>query len=200
MKRAQSVGELFVAVRSELQLVGIAEPRAEIPAGEPESVAEEVRDDALEEFDKRILHPDLIALCRKDFEWQDYAGASRKATQYLNQEVHTRCLDELIKRNAAKVKGTTKKPAVVKDGVSLMQQVFAVEDPVLRIPPAITTASEQSEQIGYGFLMQGVIGAFRNPRSHDVFFEDDPLVALLIVELVQHLLEVAGNAALIESK
>jgi uncharacterized protein (TIGR02391 family) len=201
-----SPGEQFAALRTALQRVSLelaSAPLTDVPVdleAEPTPAIDEsevLR--ALRSFDDRIVHPDLITLCRLDFIHERYADATRKATQYLSQDVLDRCKSELLEREAARAAAASKKPSVLKDGVPLMQQVFALDDPVLRIPPQMQTAADQSEQLGYGNLMQGVIGAFRNPRSHDVFFEDDPLHAILIIELAQHLVEVSRGATLIEA-
>ncbi len=152
---------------------------------------------AVRSFDERVLHPDLIALCRADFVHCNYADAARRATQYLSQDVLGKCREELQCRETARAKKAGKEPGVLKDGAALMQVVFSVDNPVLQVPPEMVTQSDKSEQIGYSNLMQGVIAAFRNPRSHDVFYEDDPLQALLIIELSQHLVEIAADAQLI---
>lgn len=164
------------------------------------SVEEDTVHRALRSFDDRIVDQNLISLCRKDFTHENYADASRRATQYLSQRVYDQSKDELSARESAKAKKKGGKPAVLKDGTALMQQVFALDNPVLMIPEALKTQNEQSQQLGYSSLMQGVIGAFRNPRSHDVFYQDDPLQAILIIELVQHLLEVLSSSHLISSE
>lgn len=205
MTRQQSPGSQFVSFRESLAEAGLlAEQESVVTVDAVDEPIPPIDDSAvvrvLRSFDDRVLHPDLITLCRTDFVNEHYADAARKATQYLSQDVLDRCRAELLKREAARAAANNRKPGVLKDGVPLMQQVFALDDPILRIPPQMETAADQSEQLGYGHLMQGVIGAFRNPRSHDVFFEDDPLLAILIIELVQHLLEVNEGAQLIESQ
>ena len=167
----------------------------QIPSIEEDSVHR-----ALRSFDDRIVDQNLIGLCRKDFTHENYADASRRATQYLSQRVYEQCKDELSARESEKAKQKGSKPGVLKDGTALMQQVFALDNPVLMVPETLKTQNDQSQQLGYGNLMQGVIGAFRNPRSHDVFYQDDPLQAILIIELVQHLLEVLSSSHLISLK
>ena len=203
-----SIGDLFAGVRDRLTPVldrstsadGNDPPTSSEPSDgpHPDQGDGDVAGRALRSFDERILHPDLVALCRLDFHAENYADASRRATQYLSQEVLDRCRDELQRREHARASAANREPSLLKDGSALMEQVFSVGDPVLLVPPSMETESDRSEQLGYGSLMKGAIAAFRNPRSHDVFFEDDPLHALLIIELVQHLLEVVANSNLVE--
>jgi uncharacterized protein (TIGR02391 family) len=201
MDSSRIVGELFASFRDGLAAdvrLGDQPDLSEVASEPIPAIEESPPLRALRSFDDRIVHPDLIALCRIDFVHQRYANASRQATQYLSQDVLDRCRAELRNREESRARAAGRLPDVLRDGSALMQQVFAVENPVLQVPPQMVLQSDRSEQIGYGQLMQGVIGAFRNPRSHDVFYEDDPFLALLIIELIQHLLEVASASTLIQ--
>jgi uncharacterized protein (TIGR02391 family) len=193
-----TAGEQFTRLRDALMQDAIlVQPAAKVELDQQTpSIDEDPVSRALRSFDDRIVEIELIELCRDDFAREAYADASRKATQFLSQKVLEKCEDELVRREDARAAKAGRKPGVLKDGTALMQQVFALEDPVLLIPKRLRSQADQSEQLGYGNLMQGVIGAFRNPRSHDVYYEDDPLQAVLIIELVQHLYEIARNAQL----
>jgi uncharacterized protein (TIGR02391 family) len=196
-----SPGQQFVRLRERLAQDALLSPPAPpvtLDVQTP-SIEEDIVHRGLRSFDDRIVTLELIELCRDDFVREAYADASRRATQFLSQKVLERCHAELDKRELAKATKAGRKAGVLKDGTALMQQVFGLDDPVLLIPKSLRTQADQSEQFGYSNLMQGVIGAFRNPRSHDVYFQDDPLQAVLIVELVQHLYEVMNNAKLLES-
>jgi len=74
-----------------------------------------------------------------------------------------------------------------------MTTVFSEKAPVLRLN-AGKTKSEKSEQLGYMYLLAGVVAAFRNPRAHAADLKDSPETALLVLELVDHLLGVVRKA------
>ena len=64
-----------------------------------------------------------------------------------------------------------------KSGFNLMMDVFAGDNPIIRLTPMIDT-SQQDEQKGFQFLFAGATQAIRNPRGHEYTITDDPDLCL----------------------
>jgi uncharacterized protein (TIGR02391 family) len=80
-------------------------------------------------------------------------------------------------------------------GVPLMQKVFSPTNPILRFNE-LTTETEKSEQQGMMFLYAGAMGAFRNPRAHELI-EDHPQTAHEMISLVNFLAKALGKTTLV---
>jgi len=66
------------------------------------------------------------------------------------------------------------------DGVSLVGQAFGGKNPKLKINK-LQTESEQNVQSGIEHILRGVYQAFRNPRSHEKFTDNQDDAASIIV-------------------
>ncbi|WP_420394669.1 TIGR02391 family protein [Acuticoccus sp.] len=73
-------------------------------------------------------------------------------------------------------------------GVPLMEHVFNVKAPCL-VLRQIENRSGKDHQSGYQRIYGGVLLGVRNPCAHEFDWVDDPLEALDLIILAQHLLE-----------
>lgn len=71
-------------------------------------------------------------------------------------------------------------------GSSLMKTTFSPNKPKLKLNP-MSTDSEVDEQLGYMEIFAGSMTGIRNPRAHQNELEDDPVVALEMLVLANHL-------------
>lgn len=58
-----------------------------------------------------------------------------------------------------------------RDGVSLMEFVFSVKNPVLKFNP-LSTDSDREEQKGFMMMFCGAVSGLRNPRAHTIITDD----------------------------
>lgn len=80
------------------------------------------------------------------------------------------------------------------DGVNLMKNAFSLNNPVLRLNE-LATQSEKDQQRGYMEMFAAVITGIRNPRAHEHAYLDDPVTALELLGLANHLVRMARFAA-----
>jgi uncharacterized protein (TIGR02391 family) len=131
------------------------------------------RDELLNEYDRRILDSDLRTATRSRFVSQHYADAVEAGVKALNECVRDRT-------------GRTE------DGDDLMRIVFHPNGMLLRINKG-KSKSDESAQRGHMLLCQGIVAAWRNPRAH-ALTDDDPLRAVMMLELIGDLLQVTKAA------
>ncbi len=78
-------------------------------------------------------------------------------------------------------------------GVSLMREAFKPES-----GPLADHATEKGEQAARSALFAGAIGSYKNPQSHRDVNLDDPVEALEIIMLANHLLRIVdGRSAVV---
>ena len=80
------------------------------------------------------------------------------------------------------------------DGVNLMKNAFSLNNPVLKLND-LKTRSEKDQQLGYMEMFAAVITGVRNPRAHEHAYLDDPIIALELLGLANHLVRTARSAA-----
>lgn len=80
------------------------------------------------------------------------------------------------------------------DGAGLMKKAFSRDHPVLRLN-ALGSRSEKAQQQGYMEIFSGVMTGVRNPRAHEHAYPDDPVTALELLTLANHLIRTARVAA-----
>jgi len=170
----QENGHRFAAVKLAREISGdlaeFAAPNQEKPAATPRlSPADEL----LDEYDRRILDPDMRAATRSRFVSQHYADAVEAGVKALNECVRNRA-------------GRSE------DGDDLMRIVFHPNGMLLRINRG-KSKSDESAQRGHMLLCQGVVAAWRNPRAH-ALTDDEPLRAVMMLELIGDLLQVTRAA------
>ncbi len=131
-------------------------------------------DEWLVEYDRRITDEELRDATRKLFVDEHYPHAVQDAVKALNECIRVKT-------------GSTD------DGDSLMTATFSVNNPKLRIPKKLNSKNAESEQKGQMYLCQGVVAAWRNPRAHKLM-DDDPDKTIMMLEVVQHLMQVSRAA------
>ena len=89
-----------------------------------------------------------------------------------------KCLNNAVKDKSGRNEG---------DGASLMQSVFSVNTPILLLNE-FQSQSERDEQLGYMQIFAGSMTGIRNPRAHDHELVDEPVVALELLVLANHLM------------
>jgi uncharacterized protein (TIGR02391 family) len=171
-RAASWLGNTARRISSELAEFARPTPRHPEPPPEPEPLPP--ADTLLEEYDRRVLDGDLRQATRSRFVSKHYADAVEAGVKALNEVVRTRS-------------GRSE------DGDGLMTLVFSEKRPILRIPDALKTDSQKSEQRGHMMLCQGVVAAWRNPRAHSLI-DDSPARALLMLEVLDNLITVTRAA------
>lgn len=95
----------------------------------------------------RGVHEDVLRFCRSELLVDNYFHATLEAVKSIADKLRSRTgLDD--------------------DGATLVDRVFGGDQPMLVINQ-FTTKSERDEQKGFGNLLKGVIGMFRNPTAHE---------------------------------
>jgi uncharacterized protein (TIGR02391 family) len=80
-----------------------------------------------------------------------------------------------------------------KDGVQLMESVFSVKNPILKINQLVDQ-SDLDEQKGFMYLFSGAVSGLRNPRAHKII-KDDPEMALEFIAFISLLAKFADKAS-----
>ncbi len=83
-------------------------------------------------------------------------------------------------------------------GSKLMQRVFSVQMPILKLNEGISN-SEQNEQSGYMQILAGCMTGIRNPRAHESEWEDTEQHALQLLALANHLIERVQLSVVVEA-
>jgi uncharacterized protein (TIGR02391 family) len=81
---------------------------------------------------------------------------------------------------------------VEQDGVSLMQHVFSVKNPVLKFND-LADESDRNEQQGFMQLFTGAVTGLRNPRAHKII-QDDPEEAIEFIAFISLLAKLVDKA------
>lgn len=138
-------------------------------------------DEWLTEYDRRITDEELRDATRKLFVDEHYANAVQDGVKTLNECVRA-------------------KSGSLLDGDKLMSDVFRPDGPPkIRIPAKLNSDNAKSEQRGHMMLCNGVVAAWRNPRAHKLM-DDDPDKTIMMLEVVQHLMQVTRAATRTKAK
>lgn len=154
------------AIAADVQAIGLAGPLPSLPAGGLE----------LPTFDQIVDDDELRSTSRDLFLDGYYALAVEEAYKCLNNIVK-----ELTGLHDL-------------DGVDLMKNAFSLKKPVLKLND-LSTRSEKDQQRGYMEMFAAVITGIRNPRAHEHAYLDDPVTALELLGLANHLVRTARSAA-----
>jgi uncharacterized protein (TIGR02391 family) len=130
--------------------------------------------DATALFDAIVTEPELREEVRQLFLDGHYPQAVEEGFKFLNN---------LVKRRT----GSTA------DGAALMNTAFSPKSPLLKLSP-LTTASQESQQLGYMQILAGSMTGIRNPRAHEHKHLDNPRSALELLALCNHLVRVVRTA------
>ena len=128
------------------------------------------------ELAHRSVHIDVLRFCKAE----------------LLQDNYFHCVLEATKSVAQKIRDKT---GIEGDGSSLVDLVFSIKTPLLALN-TLRTESEQSEQKGFGNLLKGVFGTFRNvlahaPKINWAVNKTDALDALTILSYIHRRLDEA---------
>ncbi|WP_246675497.1 TIGR02391 family protein [Mesorhizobium sp. B2-6-4] len=167
VNRALAFTGLSVAASGELSKAEKVET-----LGQAERRARELREDLA----SRGVHPDVMKFCRQE----------------LLQDNYFHAVLEAVKSIAAKVRSRT---GLDDDGAVLVDRAFSGTPPMLAIN-ALATKSEQDEQKGFGNLLKGTFGMFRNPTAHEArinwtMSKEDAEDLLSLVSLIHRRLDAA---------
>jgi uncharacterized protein (TIGR02391 family) len=125
-------------------------------------------------LEQRQVHSDVLAFCREELLKDNYFHAVFEATKSVADKI----------RN---------KSGLLSDGAELVDDVFALKNPVLAIN-TLRSETEQSEHKGFANLLKGVFGTFRNvtahaPKIHWTIEEQDALDLLTMVSFLHRRLD-----------
>ena len=154
------------AIASDVRAIGLAGPLPSSPADELEPPT----------FDQIVDDDELRSTSRDLFLDGYYALAVEEAYKCLNNIVK-----ELTSLHDL-------------DGVDLMKNAFSLKKPVLKLND-LSTRSEKDQQRGYMEMFSAAITGIRNPRAHEHAYLDDPVIALELLGLANHLVRMARLAA-----
>jgi uncharacterized protein (TIGR02391 family) len=97
-------------------------------------------------FQGRRIHPEVLKYCRTELMQDNYFHAVLEAAKGLAQRIRDMS-------------------GVQEDGAALVDQVFAVDHPLLAFN-TLQTVTERSEHKGFAALLKGCFAAVRNPLAH----------------------------------
>ena len=122
------------------------------------------------------VHPRIVDVSKRTFDVEAYAESVEAAFKELNTQVKKR------------VRGRLKKEL---DGVQLMQTVFSVENPLLKVEHDIESKSGRDTQLGYMQMLAGAISAIRNPKAHEnmVISREDAVRKLMFASMLMYKIE-----------
>ncbi len=82
---------------------------------------------------------------------------------------------------------------IATDGADLMRNTFSLKKPLLRLN-RLKTQSQRDQQLGYMDIFAGCMTGIRNPRAHEHRYLDDPLTALELLAMANHLVRMVNSA------
>jgi uncharacterized protein (TIGR02391 family) len=118
---------------------------------------------------QRLVHVDVLVFCQEELLTENYFHAVFEATKSVAEKIRT-------------------KSGLLLDGTELVDQVFALKNPILAINP-LRTETDQSEHKGFANLLRGVFGTFRNVTAHTpkIHWTIEELDALDLLTMVSYL-------------
>jgi len=130
------------------------------------------------ELARRRVHSDVLQFCRAELLENNYFHAVFEATKSVAEKIRQRT-------------------GLTSDGADSVDKAFAVSAPLLAIN-TLRTETEQSEQKGFGNLVKGMFGTFRNVTAHAPkvtwsIGEQDALDLLSLVSYIHRRIDAAAN-------
>lgn len=101
---------------------------------------------------------------------------------------HALAVEEAFKCVNNTVKAKSKLSA---DGAPLMKTAFSLHRPILKLNE-LRNQSQRDQQLGYMDLFSGSMTGIRNPRAHEHQYLDDPVIALEMLSLANHLMRMVS--------
>jgi uncharacterized protein (TIGR02391 family) len=125
-------------------------------------------------LESRNVHDEVLKYCNAELIRENYFHAVLEATKGIAERIR-------------------KLSGLGSDGADLVNEAFAIKNPVLALNPLVTE-SEKSEQKGFTNLLIGVFGTVRNPLAHAPKIvwpmpEQDALDILTLVSFVHRKLD-----------
>jgi uncharacterized protein (TIGR02391 family) len=134
---------------------------------------------AIKAYEGLELHPQIAGAASTLFKNGHYANSIEDAVKALCQLIRDRT-------------------GLQTDGISLMQTVFSVKNPLL-IFNQLKDESDKNEQKGFMDWYTGTISALRNPRAHKLI-SDTPEMALEFIAFISLLAKLVDQASSVGSK
>lgn len=130
------------------------------------------------ELIRRNVHHDVLSFCRAELLQENYFHAVFEATKSVAEKIRART-------------------GLTSDGGDLVDEAFGLKSPLLAIN-TLQTETEQSEQKGFGNLIKGMFGTFRNVTAHAPKIkwpigEQDALDLLSLVSYMHRRIDAAAN-------
>ncbi len=140
------------------------------------SEADEKAGQLKSELVRRKVHHDVLAFCRAELLEENYFHAILEATKSVADKLRVRT-------------------GLTNDGAALVDSIFNITRPLLALS-ALTTESEKSEQKGFGSMLKGMFGIFRNPTAHapkirKIYSEQETLDLLTLVSFLHRTIDVS---------
>lgn len=128
------------------------------------------------ELTRRGVHHDVLAFCRAELLEQNFFHAILEATKSVADKLRS-------------------KTGLQCDGAELVDTAFKISHPLLALN-TLVSESEQSEQKGFGNLLKGMFGMFRNPTAHapkvrKSYTEEEALDLLTLVSFMHRTIDAA---------
>ncbi|KAA6315051.1 hypothetical protein EZS27_034432 [termite gut metagenome] len=122
----------------------------------------------------RNIHPFVFLYCNSELISENYFHAVFEAVKSLAEEIR-------------------RKTGLTLDGGELVDRAFSINSPLIRINN-LETETHKSEQKGFGNLIKGVFGMFRNTTAHSPKIiwhieEDEALDIMTTISLIHKKLE-----------
>lgn len=165
IKRLRQFQEFLLEIGAAQTTIALPSPRMlALPA--PDAGQSE-----LSLFTSAITEPEIASVSRDLFASGHYSLAVQESFKAVEKYIQSRASSGL-------------------SGTKLMEFVFSVDKPVL-VWNGRATQSEKDEHAGYQRIFSGSMLGIRNPCTHEFNWIDDPMTALEIILLAQHLLKKA---------
>jgi uncharacterized protein (TIGR02391 family) len=116
----------------------------------------------------------VLAFCRAELLEENYFHAILEATKSVADKLRTRI-------------------SLLSDGAELVDSAFKISHPLLALN-SLVSETEQSEQKGFGNLLKGVFGMFRNPTAYapkvrKAYTEQEALDLLTLVSFMHRMID-----------
>ena len=142
------------------------------------SEAQRRADELRVDLTRRGVHPDVLRFCRAELVADNYFHAVLEAMKSVAEKIRQRT-------------------GLTDDGSLLVDRALSGDPPLLAINP-LATESHRSEQGGFGNLVRGAFGMFRNVTAHEarilwVMDREDAEDLLSLASLIHRRLDAARS-------